>query len=219
MACASAWPAVPPAPADSVLDDTRALPEAARARVVDQARRFHQELNCRLWIHAGTFLDDGETLRQNARALRQAWSGQEDAVLLAYDRSTDAQSLSFSPGLWERYPSASLILLMQEGGTIMGDKQAPLEERLERSVRLTADRLRVLDQEHRRMNQGLSGPHWQIATLWTAGLGGGAVILLFLGSAVRRRETNAALHLHFPDVEVATRFGAPFGGGVAVEKQ
>ncbi|MDZ4289785.1 MAG: hypothetical protein U0984_17610, partial [Prosthecobacter sp.] len=168
--------------------------------------------------YAGTFLTDGQTLRQYARVLRQAWSGPEDAVLLAYDRSSDAQSLSFSPGLWERYPSASLVTLMQQGAAIMEDKQLPLEQRLERSGRATADRLRVLEKEHRQMSQRLPGPHWQIAKVCAAGLGAGTLILLTLGAAVRRREAQARWHLLFPEVQVATRFGAPFGGGVTVEK-
>ena len=213
------WAApLPPAPADGIRDNAHALEEPVHARLAQEVRAFEEELPIQFWLCAVTFVPDSQSLRPYARELRQGWSGGGDAVLLAYDRVSDSQALSFSPALWQRYPSASLIMLMQEGARIMAAKDMPLDQRLERSARLTMDHLRVMEREQRQMSRTLPPSHQRLAKICAVLLAAGVLMVLFIGSAARRRDAKSRWRLLFPEVQVTPRFGAPYGGGVSVTR-
>ncbi len=84
-------------PADGIQDDTHALSDSSSRLLADEMAVLKKDLGCDVWLSAGIFLGAGQTLRNQAREIRLAWSGDAEAFLLAYDRVTDALSLSFSP--------------------------------------------------------------------------------------------------------------------------
>jgi hypothetical protein len=211
---------LPPAPANGIRDNAHTLEDAVEARLAAEVRRFEQDISGRFWWTAVTFPPDGKSLRQHARELRQHWSGDTDAVLLAYDRVSDSQALSFSPGMWERYATTDLVMLMHHGALIMAEKQTPLEERLEKSARLAMSRLREMEQQRARLlEKPLPASHQRLAMASGALLGAGALAALFCGSLARRRDRMSLWQLYFPDVQVSPRFGAPHGGGVVVSRR
>ncbi|HYF34951.1 MAG TPA: hypothetical protein VD994_06630 [Prosthecobacter sp.] len=210
--------ALPPPPADGVWDNAHALEETVHAEIAREFGGFGEELGIKPWLFAVTFVPDSQPLRAYARELRQSWSGGADAILIGYDRVSDSQSISFSPSLWEHYPSAELILLMQAGAAVMAEKELPLDQRLVKSARLTLTRLRELEQERLRMTGILPPSHQRLAKSCAGLLSAAALGLLLLGGTVRKRETLSRWHLLFPEVQVAPRFGAPRGGGATVTR-
>ncbi|MBB5038705.1 hypothetical protein [Prosthecobacter dejongeii] len=219
---ALALPAVaedlPAAPTPGLRDDTRALSETRQTELARDIAAFRADLGVDLWFTAGTFLPSGETVRSHARRLRQHWSPQREAVLLAYDRASDSLGVSLSPGLWQRYPTAELNALPQRLAPLMMQKGQPLEDRLSQSLRLIATRLQQLEKQHRISQGPLSPAHLQLGRAYAIGLAAGASLLALLGILSRRRAIHAAWQLHFPSVQVGLRFGAPHGGGVLAEK-
>ena len=102
-----AWPQLPPAPADGVYDDTRALSEGSHQQLAKEIRSFREREGMDAWFAATTFLPEGQTLRSEARLLRQAWSGTRPALLLLYDRSQNQDMVTFSPSFGMRCPPRS----------------------------------------------------------------------------------------------------------------
>ena len=88
-----AQPVTPPA--NGIADDTHALSDSSRSLLVAEMSAVRKDLGIAVWLSAGTFLESGQTLKNQARELRQAWSGGADAGLLPYDRAHDAESGSF----------------------------------------------------------------------------------------------------------------------------
>lgn len=209
---------LPPAPADGVRDDTRALTAEVRAQLAQDIAACRAALGADVWFTAGTFLQSGQSIRLQARLLRQHWSPGKDAILVAYDRSSDSHGLSLSPGIWERYPSAEITNLVQRSMASMADKTQPLEIRLSRTLRQMLQNLQTLEKQRHQAAHTLSRHHLRLAKTFAIGLGGGALFLALLGFLSRRRDVQAAWQSYFPSVQVGIRFGAPHGGGVIVEK-
>lgn len=215
----SAWAQdLPPAPAQGLRDDTRALSEETRSALSREISACRQDLNLDLWFTASTFLDSGQTIREEARDLRQFWSPQREAVILAYDRASDTQALSLSPGLWERYPSAQILSLLQKSTVSMSDKNLSLENRVATTLRMLIQELRSLEKQRHQSEISLSPEAKRLAKLLALTFGLAAILLGGIGIANRRQELLSAWQSFFPDVQVGTRFGALHGGGVMVEK-
>lgn len=203
-------------PRDGIQDDTHALSDSARLSLVKVMAAFKKEMNCDVWLSAGTFLASGQTLKNHARELRHAWSGEADAVLLAYDRATDTQSVSFSPEIWRRYPAAGLVQIIQTGGLLMAEKSKQPELRLHESMRGLLKALSGLERARLKTEQTFTRDHRRLAQAFGMSLLVGAVVLYLLGVLARRRDVHAAWQTHFPLFEVSSRLGAACGGGVTV---
>jgi hypothetical protein len=210
----SQQPQVPPA--DGIQDDTHALSDSVRLLLVQEMASFKKETGCDAWLFAGTFLESGQTLKNQARELRRTWSGEADAVLLAYDRATDTQSVSFSPEVWRRYPAAGLVQIIQKGGLLMADKSKSPELRLRESMRGLLRGLSHLERARLKTEQSFTRDHRRLAQAFGLSLLVGAVMLSLLGALARRRDVYAAWQTHFPLFEVSARLGAACGGGVIV---
>lgn len=210
--------AVPPAPADGIRDDTRAFSTSAREKLATQMQQVSQQTGMDLWLSAGTFLERGQTVRTLARDLRQAWSGQGDAVLVHYDRATNTLGVSLSAGVWQRFPSAEIVTLIQRSLVSLNSTDQPLESRLEQTMEALMTRLERLERERLIREQGLSSNHFHLALKYALGLAAGALGLALFGWRARRVEGEAAHEIWFPRVHVAMRLGAPHGGGVMAMK-
>jgi hypothetical protein len=208
----------PTRPANGLRDDTRALPAQRQAELAGEIAACRAALQADVWLNAGTFLPSGQTLRSQARDLRQHWSPDRDAILLAYDRASDSLALSLSPSLWERYPTAEISALSPRVATLMAAKEQPLDQRLAASLRLVMTQMQHLEKERGTAETTLSADHDRIARIFAVTLASGALVLALLGTFMRRRDVQAAWQLHFPDVQVGLRFGAAHGGGILAEK-
>jgi phage tail protein X len=174
-------------------------------------------LKCDVWLTATSFSTGGLTPRRQAQATRIRWSGDKPALLLAYDRATNAMAFSFSPDLWARYPATSLATVGLEANRAIADTKLTLEERLTTILHQVAKRLREL--ETVRLKQSVWFPKEErLSTMLLIGvLVGGALLAAILGMISRARSHASGEQLLLPDVTVSTRFGAPFGGGLIAE--
>lgn len=204
-------------PENHVLDDTRALTDSQRAAVVAGFAKFRADFGYDLWLDTTTFLPTDRTIRQYARDLRRTWSGDNDAVILVYDRATDNHAFSFSPGVWNRYPTAGLILLLQNGVIVMADKQRPIDQRLNQITTDLIRRLRLLEKQRAQLATPLPTAHKRLASFFIPLLIIGAVTAGVAGIWLRRQAVWTQWQVRFPAVQVGLRLGAPYGGGVTVE--
>ena len=204
-------------PADGVFDDTHALDDAAHRRIAAEIATLRENLKADIWLTATSFPPSGVTPRQQARTTRLDWSGDSAALLMAYDRASNAISLSFSPKLWERYPSSSLVELMRDSGRMIADKKLTVEERLVFIVHDVANRLRQLETVRIQHERWFQLNEKRFALMLTAILVGAAFVAAILGMASRRRHASYGEQHYFPDVVVGARLGASFGGGLIAQ--
>lgn len=210
---------LPPAPAQGLRDDTRALPDTIKAELSQEIQEATRPLRADVWFNAGTFLRSGQTIRSEANELRQHWSGQRDAILLNYDRSSESFAFSYSPGIWQRYPSVQLLSIGKDSAKIMANKDQPLDQRLAATVRYLLVKMQALEQERLHSTQVISLGYKQLAQLFSLVLIVAATLIFMIGALLRRRKFQAGWLQFFPEIHVGTRYGAPHGGGVCAVKQ
>lgn len=207
---------LPPAPADGVHDDTRALSEGSRKQLAEEIQAFRERQGIDAWFVGTTFLRDGQTLRSEARLLRQEWSGSLPAVLLLYDRSKNQEMVTFSPILWDVLPTAEIFRVREKVRDMMSDTTKPPEQRLRESMRELMRGISSLKAAEARSTQ-LFTQDWQRMLRWFGtALLVGAFITGIAGIFARRRDLRAARVCFMPAIQVPPRLGAPHGGGTCV---
>lgn len=207
---------LPKPPADGLRDDTRAFSESTRTALVKELAECQAQIGYPIWFTAGTFQASGTSTVTQARELRQAWTAGQEGIVMAYDRATDALALSFSPGLWERYPSVEIISLLRRLVLPTSPPGEDLETRLSTRLRLLLSTVKTLEKQHSRMETALPRDHQRLAKGYATALVTGGLVCLLLGSFIRRREVRAHVQSYFPRVQVGQRLGAAHGGGVSV---
>jgi len=136
---------------------------------------------------------------------------------MAYDRATNSSAMSFAPGLWERYPSAELVELMQDVRRMFTDTKLTLDERLAVATRHWIDRLRVMESVRLKQSLWIQRGEKRLALALVIALAGASLLAALLGLASRARDRHVGRRFRFPDVQVGMRFGAAYGGGVTAE--
>lgn len=204
-------------PADGILDETRALTPEAHRQLAGDLRLFREDLKCEAWIIATSFVPTGVSLRRHALMTRQAWDGGQPAVLMAYDRASNSSGISFSPAMWQRYPAAELVDIMQESARMFSDGTLTLDERIMAAAGIWMERLRALERTRLKQTLLLQQDEKRLAAAAAAMLGMLAFAAAVLGLISRRRDSRAERRFYFPEVQVAMRLGAPYGGGVTAE--
>ncbi len=218
LAAATWAPAqTPPAPADGILDETRALSAETRLQLAEELKQFRQDLKYEGWIRTCSFMPTGVTVRRQAQMTRRDWSGTRPAVLMLYDRASGSSAISFAPVLWERYPATDLVETIQEIRRIFADPKLSLDERLAVATRSWIDRMRTMESVRLKQSLWLQRNEKTFGMAVPALLAGGAVLAALLGFVSRRRSANADRRFLLPEVQVGARFGAAFGGGVTAE--
>lgn len=205
------------APADGILDETRALTPEAHRQLAEDLRLFREDLKCEAWITATSFMSPGLTVRQQAQMTRRSWDGGRPAVLMTYDRASNSSGLSFSPPLWQRYPTAELVDVMQETSRQFANGTLTLEERFVTATRSLMERLRGMERARLKQSLLLQKDEKRLAIVAASVLGALAFAGAVLGMISRRRDSNEEHRFYFPEVQVGMRLGAPYGGGVTAE--
>lgn len=216
---AAAWSSAqtPPPPADGILDETRALSSETRLQLAGELQQFRQDLKYDGWVRTCSFMPTGITVRRQAQMTRRGWSSTQPAVLMLYDRATGGSAVSFAPVLWERYPATDLVYIMQETRRILADSKLNLDERLAVATRTWIDRMRTMESVRLQQTLWLQRHEKPLGLAMPALLAGGAVVAALMGYVSRRRSAAVDSRFLLPEVQVGTRFGAAFGGGVTAE--
>ena len=206
-----------PPPADRVFDDTRALEAPSRQIIAAELAELASDLKCDLWFTAVTFPADNLTLRQQSHFTRERWSTDRPAILLAYSRSDNAVSFSFSPVFWDIYPTATLVEVTREATSRIQDNKLPLDERLVLAVQQFGQKIRELETARILQTQRFAPEEKQSLVTLAALLLGAAFVAALVGILSRRGDHAAEKEMHLPEVTVGLRLGAPFGGGHIAE--
>lgn len=210
-------PAFPPPGEDGIVDETRALSAPARRQLAEELRQFRADLKCEAWVTATSFTTAGISVRRQAQMNRRAWDRGQPAVLMAYDRASNSSGLSFSSQFWQNYSAAELVEIMQEASRLLADDKVALEDRMLLATRSWMDRLRAFETVRLRQTLLLQRDEKRLAATTTVSLGCLALAGVVLGLLSRRRSDSAQEQFFLPEVQVAARFGAPYGGGVTAE--
>jgi len=206
-----------PPPADRVFDDTRALEAPSRQIIAAELAELAADLKCDLWFTAVTFPADNLTLRQQSHFTRERWSPDRPAILLAYSRSDNAVSFSFSPVFWDIYPTATLVEITREATSRIQDNKLPLDERLVLAVQQFGQKIRELETARILQTQRFAPEEKHSLVTLAALLLGAAFVAALAGILSRRGDHAAEKEMHLPEVTVGLRLGAPFGGGHIAE--
>lgn len=210
---------MPPAPEKGVRDDTHALSPEAQATLEKRVAKARTRLGYPVWFNTSTYTAPGLPVKDFARDLRQHWSGRADAVLVAYDRSSNQAALSYAPGLWARLATQDLLKLSAEATATVAGKPEDLEARLMALVESSLTRLEGLEQSYRAAQPRVSGDDRPVGLVFTLLLVAGGAVALILGTAARRRDALAAWQSWFPEIQVGARLGAPHGALVVEQRK
>lgn len=203
--------------ASLVHDEARILPETQREALAAELRKFRETTSCSMHVMTATFVS-GESIRDKANELADAWMPGEIGVVLAYDRSNSSHAIAPTEQLWRKYPTPGLVEAFREGATILQDATIPLDERLVRGARVLMKRIGALDRQMRLQSQVLvPGRERWLGVAFLGALILGAAAMAATVAFVRRREAARAVRFFFPEVETEPCFGAPYGGGVIAE--
>ncbi len=210
-------PQGPAAPPDGIRDDARAMSPEARQALVAEMKAFEEKTGIKVVVDTNTYLEQNVGTLERCRALLDHWIGARPGVVFCLNRSVKpVPFIMFSPVLLERYPDPDLSQAAGETTDAMTKVSSP-ENRMPVGVRVMMARLKVLEKAAHRRAQLFHRRDLEMI----AGFGGflivaGAVTLVIVRKR-RKVEDDEAIQYHFPDAEVAQRFGAPSGGGVVVE--
>ncbi len=214
-ACALAQE-LPPAPADGIHDDTHALSETSHQQLAQELAAFRASSGMDAWFAATTYIREGQTMRSEARLLRQAWSGTRPAILLLYDRSKKQEMVTFAPILWNVLPTAELFRVREAVHDLMADDTKPPEQRLRESMIELMQRVNALRTKEARTNELFTHDYLRMLRWFGIALCAGAVVAGIAGIFARRRDLSAARVCFMPAIQVPPRLGAAHGGGTSV---
>lgn len=211
QALAQSWPE--DVPSDAIFDDTRALTQEPHRKLAAGIADFERTTGIRFMVAAVTQGVSEKTPRTQARELRRRWADDTPALLLLFSRGSDTASISVSPHLWHRYPSADLIAALQRAGETLSDRETVLEERLVGSSLALMNRISQLEGGRATRGPLLNPFEIRMAIVFGAGLTVMAVIAALAAWRFRKTERQRTT-LHFPTAAMPPRLGGAFGGEV-----
>lgn len=202
------------AAAGFIEDSTRALTAAKKAELEQEMAAFEAETGVRLGIKTVAYLDPGVSMRTTVRQARQALAAEGPVALILVDRGKNGLGISHSPELWQRYPLARLVEVLQR---VLTRAEADSQQGIEKALLIAAKQwmadLRQLEKERQNAARLLQGPDQALLLGCALLFVGGGFGLRSLVTRRRRREVTDRRQFLFPDVVVGQRLGAPFGGG------
>ncbi len=207
------------APADGILDDTRAFTPGARDQLAREIHKFREEFGADAWLVGITFLPQGQDLRAKSLELRRVWSGDRDAILLIYNRSTDKESLTISPRIWEHLPTSEIFGVREALRQIVSDKSKTPENRLREGMLAVMRGLTAIRAREEKVSQVFSRDYFRLAKAFAIALASGAFVFGLLGVFMRRRDVHGARQRLLPQIHATPRLGAPYSGGSSVNWQ
>lgn len=208
-----------PAPVDGIRDDTRALAVDARRELAAEMAAFRERHGIDVWLVAETFQMQAGGLKDRARLLRQAWSGDRNAVLILYDRSSDREYTSLSPGLWELLPAAGIYQLHTNLHEVMTDRKRPAETRLAEAAGILLKGVAGMKSRETLTANLCTRDYGRMLRAFAGFLLAGAVLAWLVGVMARRRHVHASRQVLLPRLGASPRLGAPHGAEVISTSQ
>ncbi|MES2596669.1 MAG: hypothetical protein V4662_15105 [Verrucomicrobiota bacterium] len=207
---------LPQRPVNGIYDDTRALSEESHAQLAKEIETFRTSSGIDAWFAGTTYIHEGQTMRSEARILRQAWSGSRPAVLLLFDRSKKEEMVTFSPILWDVLPTAELFRIRENIHDLMADDSKPPEQRLRESMIELMHKVGALRIRESQTNKLFTHDYLWMLRWFGIALLAGAVVAGIAGIFARRRDLSASRVCFMPSIQVPPRLGAAHGGGTSV---
>lgn len=206
----------PEAPETLLYDETRFFEEAQAQALRTKLMGAREKPGLRIHVAAMTYAGD-KSARDTAGRLADAWAKGEAIVVLVRDRGKAQSGIAFSREFWERYPMDEVVRLGEEAATILLRQEASAEQNVADTVQALIPRLSKMEAARVKRAQSFTRQEMRLG----AGMGIGLLVLGLLGwilfKVSRRREAARVRQYYFPDVEVAPRLRAPFGGGTVGE--
>lgn len=218
---AAALRAATPPPANFVADDATLFTQDAAATLSATLRGASKKLGVSLYVVTYPFLPVGETVRERATQLADEWCQEKPGVVIVVNRGNLQAHLVASPALWRRYPPDETVVAFGAATTLLAQPTLSPEERVQQAVATILQHLVKMENVRQARARPFARSEAHLAEAFALVLLGMACVTWLLVSLWRRRQARRAA-VYFPDVEVGTRLGAPFGGGVigvAGEKQ
>ena len=201
-----------PAPASLIHDETRLLDEKSTEQLSRSLQDARTQLGVSLYVAAYPYLGGG-TVRDRALVLSDRWPGGEPGLAIVFNRGDSQAGIAASAGLWRRYPPDEAVLTLAEATDLLSKPDVAPEVRVQRAVKLVLQRLTKLEADRRARELSMTYSEAKLAEWFAAAVMALGAIVWFSLILWRRHEVRHAA-LFFPEVNVATRLGAPFGGGV-----
>ena len=201
------------APAALIHDEAGILDRAHADALGRDLELTREKADVALHVVTDPFLTGGVTVRDRALALANQWAGEQPGLVITINRGDGQGGIAASAGLWRRYPPDETVVILGDATALLSNSRRPLDERLTQAVRLVSDRLIGMEVARQARDKTVAAEEARLAA-WFA-----ALLLVFGGTVWisvtlwRRHETRRGA-IFFPNVDVGTRLGAPFGGGV-----
>jgi len=219
MAMARLWgaPAVPPAPADGLYDDTRVLNETQRERAV-KAIAVAREAGVDLFVAVYSFIVC-ETIEPRAERLKAAWCPEGAGLLVVADTSTNQCTYLSHVAESEWLNTVELQGIFTDASAIAAAAEGTSADKVTIVIESLGPRLSQAMARQSKLGRHSVDPRvWWVFGSVTAGSLTLVGSLLWLRRRLgARRVAVTGQALYFPTVCVAERFGGPFGGGVIAE--
>ncbi|MBP7948518.1 MAG: TPM domain-containing protein [Verrucomicrobiales bacterium] len=211
---------IPAAPAGQLLDEAGLFQEAERGELEAKLRAFRDE---GFAVYAATFtFIYGEDANQRAIRLADKWINGRNGAVLVYNKSAgeNAAPLGIACAQEGARPFSTEMLLevAHRAAAAANAATEPREKVRSGTLALVTElqKLRPLLTESRWM---LSATQLKIAGMVLGAMGASLLLLLLARRFQKASEQRTGEVLLFPEIEVAQRYGAPFGGGVVVQME
>lgn len=208
----------PPRPATGVHDETRLFTDVQKAELEAKLAQIQRRTGVSVFVTALTFSSDA-TARDTARRLAAAWCADIPGVVLLFDRGKAGTGLAVSPAVWRDYPADEVTALLGRTDDALSKADAGPEDRLQAAVTVALRELQNMHAARAVRQKPVTPAEMKLAKALAVVLAAllllAALIARWSNLAQRRRTEK----FFFPDVEVGTRLGAPFGGGVVASSE
>lgn len=221
VVCWSLWEVMtaaqtPAAPDSLVHDDTRFFGETQAKNLSARLMEARQKLGVPVYVAAMTYASD-KSARETAGRLAASWAKGQATVVIVRDRGKAQSGVAVSREFWERYPADEVVRLGEGVAALLVRQETTAEQNVSDAVLALIPRLSKMESARVKRAQNFTRQEMRLG----AAMGAGLVVLLMVGlialKVSRHREASRAKQYLFPEVEVASRLGAPFGGGTIGE--
>jgi uncharacterized membrane protein YgcG len=202
-----------PVPASFIRDETHLLDEKNAQALGHALQDARERFGVTVYVAAYPYISSGGTVRDRALELANFWCGEEPGLVIAVNRGTSQAGIAASAELWRRYPPDETVLALADATDLLMKPNTAPEDRVSLAVHSVLTHLAKMEEIRSAREQPMTRGEIHLAELFAAVLTAFGLIV-WLGVTVWRRHEAARTALFFPDVEVGTRLGAPFGGGV-----
>lgn len=161
-------------------------------------------------IHLLTYAELNDQLNSVIEQDLQKRTASQPSLLIAFGWGMEQPVMKPSVALGQMFPIYDQNALIRDAALTMADNSTPLSQRMEKAVQqLCNGFLRLTQQKHASENQ----PYPKQLFIALAAVVAGAAILMWTALRWLQQSSAKPEEHYFPEVEVATRLGAPYGGG------